>query len=82
MRWINARAGLDRAEEELMELVAEMGMIHKGYKRMARKWEKKARKMAGHPAHVAMAREKEDIWLEFAARAKEQFSVTVPGVVQ
>ncbi|VDC06701.1 unnamed protein product [Peniophora sp. CBMAI 1063] len=84
MRWINARAGVDRSDEEIGVLHAEMGMVHMGYGHMAEEWGERALLMdeLGHDTHAATAWEREDIWLEFAARAKEQFNLIVPGVIQ
>ena len=84
LRWIAARAGVDRSDEEIAVLHAEMRMIYKGYLHMAGKWAQRAETMArlGHSAHVQTAREKEEIWLEFAQRAKTDFNAVSPGSVR
>ena len=83
MRWINARAGADRSDEEISVLRAEMGMIHDGYEHMAEVWAERARSMAAlkHDTHAETAREREEIWLEFAQRAKQRFNALVPGII-
>ena len=84
MRWLNARAGLDRSDEEISILHAEMGMIYDGYHHMAGEWRGRAETMArlGLTTHAATAWEKEEIWLEFAERAKLEFNVLVPNIIQ
>lgn len=84
VRWINARAGVDRSNEEIAVLQAEMGMIHRGYQKMAEDWATRARVMEAvedGEAHVASACAQEEIWLEFADRARIEFNRIVPGVV-
>lgn len=84
VRWINARAGLDRANEEIRVLRAEMRMIHKGYGSMANDWAKRAQLMEdveGGEAHVMTAWAKEEVWREHSQRAKQEFNRILPGII-
>ena len=84
MRWINARAGLDRSDEEISILHAEMGMIYSGYHHMAKEWRDRAEKMSelGYETHAASAWTRDEIWLEFAERAGSEFNSVAPGIIQ
>lgn len=84
VRWINARATLDRCDEEGGFLHAEMGMVYRGYCDMAQRWGKRAALLegkVGYEPHVSTARADEEIWYEFAERARHEFNLLVPGII-
>ena len=84
MRWINARASLDRSEEELAILAVEMGTVHRSYRGLAKVWEERAlrmEKLETKPVHAILAWEKEEIWSEYANRARHEFNALIPGVI-
>lgn len=84
VRWINARATVDRCDEEGGFLHAEMGMVYRGYRDMAQRWGKRAELLEGrdgYEPHVSTARADEEIWNEFADRARHEFNLLVPGII-
>ena len=85
IRWINARAGVDRCDEELAVLRVEMALIYCGYGKLARDWTERAERMravGGHETHVWTALENEEVWKEYAERARHTFNDLVPGVIE
>jgi hypothetical protein len=79
IRWINAKAALDRAKEELIILKAEMVMCYLGYQSNSREWNCRGQTMAHSPGHVAIAAQKAAMWDGFAKRAKTVFNEVVTG---
>jgi hypothetical protein len=72
------KAALDRVEEELIILKAEMVMCHLGYRFNSGEWRSRGIAMSHSPGHAAMAAQKAAMWDEFAQRAKYVFNETVP----
>ena len=61
-----------------------MGLVHRSYQALARAWAERARLMESleeHEAHAALAWEQEEIWIEYAVRARHEFNLTAPGSV-
>ena len=84
VRWINARAGVDRSNEELAFLRVEMGLVYRGYLALAKTWAKRAELMEtfeDHEAHAFLAWEREEMWTEYALRAEHEFNALVPDVI-
>lgn len=84
IRWINARAGVDRCDEEMAILRVEMGLIYRGYRNLSNVWAARADLMdnlGDKEAHAALAREQEEIWEEYAKRARHEFNALVPNVL-
>ena len=51
---------------------------------MAEVWEKRGlllKDIAGRQVHAMLAFEKEEIWTEYAIRARHEFNSLVPGVI-
>lgn len=83
IRWINARAGVDRSDEELGVLRVEMGLVYRGYRALSYVWQERAELMEGldeHETHAILAWEQEEIWADYADRAYFEFNQLVPGV--
>lgn len=61
-----------------------MGMVYRGYRHLAQRWAKKAELLEnkdGYETHVFTARADEEIWNEFAERARYEFNLLVPGII-
>ena len=61
-----------------------MGCIYRSYLAEADDWANRADLMQRFPekaSYVAYAFEREEVWLEYAARAYKEFTALVPSVV-
>lgn len=75
---------MDRCDEDLAILRVEMGLIYRGYRNLSNVWAARAELMDGidgKAAHASLAREQEDIWAEYATRARHEFNAIVPNVL-
>ena len=77
LRWIHARLGLSRVEEEIIILQAEMHMCYTSYKRQADEWRRRAGTAGDKPGAVAFARGWADMWDRYAERARTTFEKIV-----
>ncbi|VDC00896.1 unnamed protein product [Peniophora sp. CBMAI 1063] len=81
VRWINAKCSLTWCREELIILKFEMQMCYLSYKSLASAWMRRGTRMAGSRAHVAMAHEYAEHWLDMAKYAEGKFNTCHKNVI-
>lgn len=82
VRWIQARAAVERCKEELVILPLEMERCVLGYGHRARLWQNRSEIPGLSLGHRCYALRKADVWGNLVAKAEHCFEkVLGPGVL-
>ena len=74
VNWLRARENFKRAEEEVRLVWHEMDWTIRFFKYQATTWESR-KSMGGTPGHLSYARRMESMWMKFAFRADQAFTL-------